>query len=110
VHYIAKSRTGLGPTRSRAAPRRPVELGPVLDFPGWFFEKVGKNASEKTLKWELVSRFAHSLLDVFRCGWTPGQGVLVEALCRALVKEKMDGLIHNDSAAEFFILWGASIT
>jgi hypothetical protein len=44
------------------------------------------------------------LLDVFRCGWILGQGVPVEALCRALVKDKMDDLINNDSASEFFIL------
>jgi hypothetical protein len=71
---------------------------------------VGKNVFERTLKREIRSRFAHSLFDVFGCSWTHGQGVLVEALCRALVKEKMDDLIHNDSASEFFILCSASIT
>src|SRR5258706_13912982 len=63
-----------------------------------------KNVSERTLKRNLVSRFAHSLLDVFRCAWTLGQGVLIEALSRALVKEKMDDLINDDSATEFTIL------
>lgn len=68
------------------------------------FEGVRKNFSEKTLKREIVSRFAHGLLDVLRCGWTVRQGVLIEALGRGLVKEKMDDLINNDSASQFFIL------
>jgi len=71
---------------------------------------VVKKLSERTLKREIVSRFAHGLLDVLRCGWTLRQDVLTEALGRGLVKEKMDALINNNSAAQFFILWGASIT
>jgi hypothetical protein len=90
--------------------RRPVELVLFSILPGDDFLGSCKKRCERTLKRELVSRFAHSLLDVFRCGWTVGQGVLVEALCHALVKEKMDGLINNDSAFEFVILRGALIT
>jgi hypothetical protein len=72
-------------------------------------EGIGKNVAETTLKRDLVSRFAHSLLDVFRRVRTLGQGVLVEALCGACVKEKMDDLVNDDSASEFTILGGASV-
>jgi hypothetical protein len=100
---VALDRPAAGPRR------RPVELVLFSILPEDDFLREWKSC-ERTLKRELVSRFAHRLLDVFRCGWTFGQGVLVEALCRALVKEKMDRLINNDSAFEFVILWGALIT